>query len=304
MKFGPITLAVVLFAALAQADELYAVSGSFGQEATLYKLDKNDGSVLATIGSVGFRHVTGIAFHPGTGELYGVVSDLYGSGYTQLISIDKTTGAGTAIGATGHQLPDIAFAPDGTLYGWSQIPGGPYPAGLDALVSIDLSTGAATQVGGAEYYTASTGLGIDPTTGKAWMKTSQGGASDSIWSIDLSTGLTVPVGDPSGDGPRFLEGATTGPVVHNMLAFDKDGVLYSGLRFGPQGSSGFQLYTIDLGEAYPSATDASVTFLGSNRLPYISGIAFEPVPEPGSLVLVAATAGAALLWRRRRRATR
>jgi len=166
--------------------------------------------VLATVGATGFSHVTGISFHPETGVLYGVVNP-FGGFSGQLITIDTATGAGTLVGSTNHRIPDIAFAPDGTLHGWAQIPGA-FPAGQDNLVEIDLATGATTEVGPSALITFSTGFGID-SSGTAWMKTSQFGASDSLFSIDLATGAFVPVGDPSGLGPRGLNFTTPGPSV-------------------------------------------------------------------------------------------
>jgi len=90
-----------------------------------------------------------------------------------------------------------------------------------------------------------------------------------------------------------------------MLAFDENDVLFSGIRSGPQGSGGFTLFTIEFGGPWPPLDPPStITTVGSNNLGYISGIAFksDPVPEPGSLLLVGLGGIAALVWRRRRRA--
>jgi len=305
MRFTTLLLGVALFASIAQADTLYAISGASGHESSLYVLDKTTGAVISTIGATGFSHVSGISFQPGTGVLYGSVGAHAGNGYReQLITIDLTTGVGTVVGETGFRLPDLAFASDGTLYGWAQIPGNTYPVGLDGIVSIDLGTGAATLVGATEYYTAVPGFAID-STDRAWMKTTQfpGGPIDQIWSIDLATGLTIPPFDPSGFGVRNLTDADTGAfglVVHNMLAFDENDVLYSGKRSG----GGFTLYSIDLGVAHAGSPNAMATALGSNDIGYISGIAFladNPVPEPGSVFLVAVALGGVVMFRRRRR---
>jgi len=177
------------------------------------------------------------------------------------------------------------------------IPGWPFPVGLDALVDIDLVTGAASQVGVADFYTWATGLGID-SAGNAWMKTSQSGTTDSMWKIDLATGAHVPF------SIQVLE-PSPGPLIANMLAFDEDDVLYSGMRSGPAGSGDFTLFTVNFGAPWPNWPHGSVTSIGSNNLGFISGIAFQsdpdPVPEPASLILVA-MGGVAIRWRRRRAA--
>src|SRR4029079_18596476 len=100
------------------------------------------GGVLQTIGAIGFNHVTDIDFNPVTGQLYGVVSDILGSGLTALISIDVNTGAGTLIGPTGAQIPDISFNSSGVLYAWSEA-----GAAFDDLGTINLTTGAFTTIG-------------------------------------------------------------------------------------------------------------------------------------------------------------
>ncbi len=87
---------------------MYAVDGASGQPTTLYVLDPSNGSVLRTIGPTGFDHLTSIDVDPTTGILYGVTN-----GPDRLIRLDPTTGAGTVIGSTGAQIPDIAFDPAG-----------------------------------------------------------------------------------------------------------------------------------------------------------------------------------------------
>ena len=98
---------------------LYAVDGAgdTGPIASLYRLDPDTGAVIEVIGPTGFNHVTAISVHPTTGVLYGVTNGpTFGTG--SLLEIDRSTGVATPVGPTGpHQIPDISFAPDGTLYG-------------------------------------------------------------------------------------------------------------------------------------------------------------------------------------------
>jgi hypothetical protein len=105
---------------------LYGIdgSGSNTNPAQLYILDASTGTKISTIGPVGFG-VTGMAFDPKTGILYGSTGG-NGSNPKSLITIDTTTGAGTLLGTikdsltgTALNLPDIAFRSDGRLYGSS-----------------------------------------------------------------------------------------------------------------------------------------------------------------------------------------
>jgi hypothetical protein len=218
---------------------LYAVDGASGNAASLHILDPMDGSVIATVGPTGFSHVTGLDVHPTTGVLYGVVSDLFGSGLTQLITIDPETGAGTLIGSTGVQIPDISFDSSGTLYGWGESVG-------DDLVTINLTTGLASEVGECFCGTARTGLAFD-SSDVLYMKEFL-----QLNVVDATTGRIV-------SNVLLSDGNT-----NNVLEFNQLDVLYTGDR----ASSGFTLRTLD------PATGA-LTSVGSNSLRFISAIAFS-----------------------------
>jgi hypothetical protein len=210
---------------------MYAVDGASGHPTSLYVLDPSNGSVLRMIGPTGFSHVTGIDFDPTTGILYGVSNAL-----DQLITIDTTTGAGTLVGSTGRQIPDISFDSTGTLYGWSESD--------DDLVTIDPATGQTTIVGECFCQTAQTGLAFD-SAGTLYMK-----SRDTLNIMNPTTGTIVStIGFPYGE-------------TSNLLEFDGSDVLFTGLRTG----GGFSLRTMD------PATGA-LTILGSNALAFLSGIA-------------------------------
>ena len=136
------TLALPVFTSTAGAQTLYgAVPGA---TSSLYVIDPTTG-VGTPIGNIGFG-ITGLAFHPITGELYGTQGGVPGGGPgafdRNLIRINRTTGAGTIIGPIGlgfGGIADIAFRADGTLFGWSE--------NTDALITINLTTGQGTLVG-------------------------------------------------------------------------------------------------------------------------------------------------------------
>jgi hypothetical protein len=121
---------------------LYAALGGTQTTSDLYLLDPADGSETV-IGPIGFA-LTGLAFHPGTGVLYGVTSNNSAANPRSLITVNTTTGAGTLVGALGIASPvaDCGFTNAGVLYG--------YRANTGTLYTINLLTGAATQ---ASVYT-------------------------------------------------------------------------------------------------------------------------------------------------------
>ncbi len=248
---------LLVFCAVAQVEAgLFAVDGAGGNVAILYELDPTTGGVLSTIGATGFSHVTGIAFHPTTGILYGVVSN---SG--QLITINTTTGAGTLVGTTGEQIPDIDFNSAGTLYGWSERDAAFTRS--DDLVTLDLTTGASTLVGLSNFGTSGTGLAFD-SSDSLYVK-----RSNTLHSVDATTGLSTGSIGITGTGVGSLD---------NILAFDNSNVMYSADRTG----GGATLYTVD-------PTTGVATLVGSNSIDNLSALAFSPaatpIPEPSTLLL-------------------
>ena len=138
---------------------------------------------------------------------------LYGATGSQgvtsvLYQIDKTTGAGTAIGSIGFNVSGIAFDPtSGILYGLS----GNADAGPAELVTINTTTGAGTLVGTVTG--AVTDAFPDITfdaAGNLYAWTENG---DRLVKIDKATAAVTFVGPPVGSG-------RTG------LAFSHAGILY------------------------------------------------------------------------------
>jgi len=213
------------------ASGLYAVDGASDHAASLHVLDASNGALLGTIGPTGFNHVTGIDFDPTTGILYGVTNTPQ-----RLITIDVETGAGTVVGSTFHQIPDIAFNAAGELYGWTE--------NGDDLVRIDTHTGQVAIVGPCLCSTQRTGLAFD-SDGTLYMK-----SNGTLHTIDTNTGailstLQIPPAETS-----------------NPLEFDLEDVLFTGLRT----AGGFSLRTLD-------AATGALSILGSNGLPFLSGLA-------------------------------
>ena len=259
-----VCVAMLGMAGTAQA-VLYTVSGSGGgtfggapaPPASLYTLDPTTGAATL-IGATGTSHVTGLAVHPTTGVLYGVRSDISGSGDTQLLTINKMTGAATVLGTTGHQIPDITFRSDGTLFGWSETPSD--ALGNDDLLTIDLISGAATKVGDSGVGTSATGLGFD--------------SSDVLWLKNSSVLHTV---DPvSGLASAVLLVLNQSP--NNILEFDPStNIPFTITRIGGQGGGTSLLQTFDI-------VTGNVTLVGDTGVARLSALAFGPdnvaIPEP------------------------
>jgi DNA-binding beta-propeller fold protein YncE len=169
-----------------QHHAMFATDGAQQTASTLYRLDPRDGSVVQTIGAIGFEHVTGLAFQPGSSMLYGATSN----GSEQLLSIDPSTGAGISLGQHGLTTPDLAFSPGGVLYAWAE--------GVDDLHTLDLGTAAAASVGECGANTSSTGLAVDFTF-RGWMK-----SDDDLYEVDLGTGACTLETVLSTDADNFL----------------------------------------------------------------------------------------------------
>jgi hypothetical protein len=257
------------------ASILYGANGSGGALSTLFIIDPTTGSVSSTVGAIGFA-VTGLAFDPITGILYG--STARAAGAPALITIDTATGAGTLVGLVGvasEALADIAFSPGGTLYGWLE-------PGNDDLATVNTATGQATVVGNAGISTAFAGLAID-STGTVFF----GGLSDG------STGL-LPI-DPVTGAPGVLIPYLPTLNVGLGMAFDDAGVLFAIHQLATGAAGGRNLVTIN-------PTTGAVTTIGAT-VPGLDALAFSvtpTVPEPATMTLLLLGAGAGLARFRRR----
>src|SRR4051794_23615488 len=148
---------------------LLGAQGSTSLTSNLLVINPANGAVLSTIGPIGFA-VTGLAQNPLTGQIFGSTTALSTNAPRSLITVNTTTGAGTAIGPFGlvnDSLADLAFDNAGNLYGWGSISGN--------LFRVNQTTGAATLVGAS-------GLGVPQGSGLTF---AQGVL---FLSMDLDTG--------------------------------------------------------------------------------------------------------------------
>jgi sugar lactone lactonase YvrE len=102
---------------------LYGATSGTG---SLYTIDPATGAATLVHALVGVSNASltyglkGLAFQPGAGTLYGATSPDSPNSGDNLVTINPATGQVTVIGpsGTGYPYASIAFAPNGTLYGW------------------------------------------------------------------------------------------------------------------------------------------------------------------------------------------
>jgi len=264
---GVATLAsALLFPLTTAAAFLYGATGSGGVLSDLYTINTSTGAGTF-IGRIGFN-VSGIAFDPTTGRLYGLSGGAE-TGAAELITINTTTGAGTLVGTvTGpvtDRFPDITFDAAGSLYAWTEE--------RDALVRIDKTTAAVTFLG-PTLGSAVTGLAFS-NAGRLFRE-----VAGTLSTIDPITGALV-----STIG-------SAGRLVGLGMDFDQNDTLYAIERRGPGPGGARALVTVN------TSTGAATTIGGT--VAGLEALAFQKVPEPASLLLLGIGA-LGLAWSRRRK---
>lgn len=269
-------LAIFTIGTSANAQALYAATAS-GGAGELYVLDPATGGIVKDIGALndvtGLNYgITGLAFDPVSGVLYGSVSNSNPATRAQLVSVDPNTAAVTVIGAfnagnSGSRpatMADLTFDPiTDILYGVGSV-GGP------KLYSINTATGAASLTGPLSL-TSTTGGGVAcDATGVIYGTPT--GASRFV-TYNQATGAINNLGALS--GLPFASGAV------DALAFNSSGTLY-GMETDETPAAATHLITIN-------TSNGAVTDIGPS-VNFLDAIAFRPatstVPEPGTMALL------------------
>ena len=279
-------VALLAFATLAadhaRAAILYAATAA-GDSGQLYTLNPATGAMVQNIGPLndvaGTNYpITGLAFHPTTGVLYGSTGNNPAATAARLVTINPATGLVTVIGSfnagptnssgTPATMGDLAFDSTGNLYGVGTI-GGPQ------LYSINIATAQATVIGSTGI-TSTTGGGVDVSPSGVIYGTP---TASRFGTYDGVTGAYTNIANP----------AKPSGGAYGALAFD--GSTLYGLNVGSGSPPPTNLVTID-------STTGAVTNLGSS-VASLDAIAFAPVPEPATWTLLFAPAALAALRRRR-----
>jgi len=209
-------LLMLAFAARGQTHTLYAASVRSGGANTdapiagnLYTVNLANGAatLIGAIRLPGAKPigVTGMAFHPQTGVLYGITSELSPNNPHSLVTIDPLTGAAAVVGELNTVGSDLAFDKLGTLYVWMQT--------SSQLGTVDMSTARVTPIGKGGPPGPAAGIAIDP---QGMVYVTAKGASGTLDNVDLATG-GLQVGPP-------LTGAPFSTQI-NSMSFSPSGLL-------------------------------------------------------------------------------
>lgn len=236
-------------------------------EDSLYRINLTTGA-LTRIGAVGFSDVEGLSFLPGTHTLFG-----WDDTKNQLITINLSTGVGTALAKSGPDVMDVGltFAPDGNLWLASEMGGDTDSHG--EWWSLDPATGG-TQFKGsigrpitALAANAQGIYGIDP-------------ASAQLVTLAPATGTATTVGNL---GIPLSGGAST----DIGLDFDRSGTLWGLADDG-------QIFTVN-----PSTGQATVVHKADSSRAGFESLAIT-APEPATCTLLASGLLCMLGWGWRR----
>jgi hypothetical protein len=268
--------AVLTSITAADAQTLYAATGSHGTPGELYTVDLNTNTFtevapITLAGSGNAIGITGLAFNPITGVLYGVTVNNTANGNTlnaHLVTIDPVTGVATDKGALGIPVSDISFSSNGTLYGFQT---GTQTASGVSLLTINQTTGSANPIGATDLtFTLGGGLAVNPNGTVYLSATGTGGTLDTV---NPSTGVRTP-------GPSLVGAPFDGAIA--AMAFNGSTLYAANGDIAPPNGlvTDVELVTINLVNgavndlfSLPDNTDA---------------IAFRPaaVPEPSIIGLI------------------
>ncbi len=264
-------LGMLALSTRADAATLYAATAA-GNAGQLYIIDQANGAVLQTVGALndvtGTNYpITGLAFHPTTGVLYGSTGNNPTATGALLVTINPATALVTVIGpynagpvnSSGNPttMADLSFDAAGNLYGVASI-GGPN------LYSINPATGQATLVGPNGVSTSTSGGGLAISAAGVFYGTP---TSSRYGTYDSVTGAFTNIANP------------VKPVGGAYAALAIDGGFLYGLNLGPG-----PLLQTRLVKISPIGV---VTDVGDSA-EAIDAIAFQPniIPEPTSFALL------------------
>ena len=264
---------------------LYAAT-SAGSPGELYIISTLDGSMVQDIGPLndpsGTNYpITGMAFHPTTGVLFGSTGNA-GDVDALLVTINPATAQVSVVGpfnagpvnssGTPTTMADISFDSAGNLFGVASI-GGPN------LYSINPTNGQATLVGANGVSAATTGGGLAISSSDIFYGTP---TASRYGTYNPATGVYTNITNPAK------------PLGGSYGALEFDGATLYGLNVGTGSPPPTALVTID-------PTTGTVTNLGTSIQALDSIAAPVSIPEPTTMALIGSTA---LMLTIRRRANR
>jgi Domain of unknown function (DUF4394)/PEP-CTERM motif len=251
----------------------------------LVRLNPHAPNSVTTLGPTGVS-LTGIDFRPATNQLYGYDGD-------RLYTVNLTTGAATQVFDVGDVAGNVGLDFNPTVDRLRLV--GANGANLrlnplNGMTTVDSAYRFAmgdVNLGKVPAFTAVayTNSDNDPTTGTT------------LYAIDPTLGALVLVSSPNGGAVSTVGSLGIG-AFSAVTAFDivtAGGVNTAFFSAILDGSTFSRMYTLNL------ATGAA-TLVGTIGGTAVSGLAIQPVPEPGTWALMlTGMAGLGLVARRRRR---
>jgi hypothetical protein len=225
---------------VAYSEVLYASSGSNNNGDILtVNIETGVGTLL---GNSLFTEVKRLAVNPANNIIYGIVNVPNG---TEIVRVNA--GQGDAYKLFTLDIPlitGIAFDNTGILYAAQQ---------TGEIYTVDLNNGDYTFV--TQAATAINAIAIHPTTNEFWSAYLKaiGAGKDSIFTIDLTSGVATPVG------------VTGFGVMTNDLTFDNNDKLFGIIGNATQSGELIEINT----------TDASGTLIGSIGFNHIVGLCYS-----------------------------
>ncbi len=186
---------------------------------------------------------------------------IFDQGVSQIRLVDPTTGAAGAginigVGTLAGE-GDLAFRADGIGFLASIFDAAQNPA--NNLYSFNIANGTSTLIG-------STGLALDGLAFNGNTLYALGQDAGALYTVNQTTASLTPVGVLGLDPPKNSPFAA--------IAFDPNGTLY--------GAIDDRLYTINTTTGAATPVDPNTLDFGFSS---VSGLAFVPVPEPGTIAL-------------------
>lgn len=232
--FKKISLLIALLAIsqFSVAQDVYSIDRD---SANIYKIDVTDGSTISSVamtdGGVEIDNATAIDKNPVSGDLFVIYESavganntfqprksgntIQGGGGSRLLGIvEPETGVITQIGATGDSFSDIAFKPDGTLYGIVGTGG----SDNGGLYSIDINDGTTTLQENLNDDSDGEALTYNPVQGVFYQSDDQ-----DLYTVDPVTFSATLLANTSNDE---VTGIHFDPESSNMFLVDLEDNLY------------------------------------------------------------------------------
>lgn len=285
----PLALLGGMFTNQANAAPLYGATGTGEGTGTLVSIDPLTGAatVIGPLNdALGQNYrLTGLAFHPITGVLYGSSNNTSPTNPQSLVIVDPLTGLVTQVGSFGQDgqtMADLTFTPDGTLYGWLE----PFD---DDLYTINVATGQATLVGESGLGTYGSGLA---SNGSGVLYFAGEGTGGTLYTVNATTGAVTVVATLE-DGP-----AGSGSAV-GAMAFSPGGTLYATVA---QSGGRTPAYLVTINPQTGEITNIGQSIDRLDAIAFGLGAPGTEIPEPATVSLLVSGCLMGWLLRRRRAA--